>query len=58
MMLTVPQAYELLAKHGSYIPEVCDKCGAGIACWQAGPSESVVCKESGQVWRRIQRGKI
>jgi len=25
-----------------------------IACWQAGPSECVVCKGSGQVWRWIQ----
>jgi hypothetical protein len=25
-----------------------------IACWQAGPSECVTCKGSGQVWRWVQ----
>jgi hypothetical protein len=25
-----------------------------MACWQAGPSECVACKGSGQVWRWIQ----
>jgi hypothetical protein len=30
MKLTPRQAYELLAKHGSYITEVCDRCGKGI----------------------------
>jgi hypothetical protein len=28
--LTVQQSYELLAKHGSYITEICDACGKGI----------------------------
>lgn len=27
MRLTVLQSYELLAKHGCYVTEVCDKCG-------------------------------
>jgi hypothetical protein len=28
MLLTVQQAYELLAKHGVFAREICDKCGA------------------------------
>jgi hypothetical protein len=28
--LTTWQAYELLEKHGSYITEICDRCGKGI----------------------------
>jgi hypothetical protein len=28
MLLTVQQGYELLAKHGVYAREICDKCGA------------------------------
>ena len=27
MQLTVQQAYELLAKHGVFVREACDKCG-------------------------------
>ena len=27
MLLTVQQAYELLAKHGAFAREICDKCG-------------------------------
>jgi hypothetical protein len=27
MLLTVPQAYELLGKHGVWAREACDKCG-------------------------------
>ena len=30
MKLTTRQSYELLAKHGCYIKEVCGKCGRGI----------------------------
>jgi hypothetical protein len=30
MRLTTQQGYALLEKHGSYIREVCDKCGEGI----------------------------
>jgi hypothetical protein len=30
MHLSPAQSYALLEKHGSYIKEVCDKCGAGI----------------------------
>jgi hypothetical protein len=30
MKLTARQAYELLEKHGSYITEICDRCGKGI----------------------------
>jgi hypothetical protein len=30
MRLTTAQAYKLLANHGSYIKEICDKCGRGI----------------------------
>jgi hypothetical protein len=30
MRLTTQQSYELLAKHGSYITEICDACGKGI----------------------------
>jgi hypothetical protein len=30
MKLTAAQAYELLEKHGSYITEICDRCGKGI----------------------------
>jgi hypothetical protein len=28
--LTTQQAYALLEKHGSYITELCDRCGKGI----------------------------
>jgi hypothetical protein len=31
-----------------------EKSCACIACWQAGPSECVVCKGGGQVWRWVQ----
>jgi len=30
MKLTSQQSYELLEKHGSYITEICDRCGKGI----------------------------
>jgi hypothetical protein len=30
VLLTVQQSYELLAKHGCYITEICDACGRGI----------------------------
>jgi hypothetical protein len=30
MKLTARQAYELLEKHGSYITEICNRCGKGI----------------------------
>jgi hypothetical protein len=30
MPLTVQQSYELLARHGCYIAEICDACGRGI----------------------------
>ena len=30
MKLTARQAYELLEKNGSYITEICDRCGKGI----------------------------
>jgi hypothetical protein len=30
MLLTTQQSYEVLAKHGCYITEICDKCGRGI----------------------------
>lgn len=30
MRLTTAQSYALLEKHGSYITEICDKCGKGI----------------------------
>lgn len=28
MLLTTPQAYDLLAKYGAFAREICDKCGA------------------------------
>ncbi len=28
MLLTTQQSYELLAKHGVFAREICDKCGA------------------------------
>ena len=31
-----------------------EKSCACIACWQAGPSECVVCEGTGQVWRWVQ----
>lgn len=30
MLLTVQQSYELLAKHGCYVTEICDACGNGL----------------------------
>lgn len=30
MLLTTQQSYELLARHGCYITEICDACGRGI----------------------------
>jgi hypothetical protein len=30
MKLTTQQSYDLLEKHGSYITEICDRCGKGI----------------------------
>jgi hypothetical protein len=30
MLLTTQQSYDLLAKHGSYITEICDACGKGL----------------------------
>jgi len=49
--------YEIDA--GRWIRETCwhchgeKECGC-IVCWQAVPSECVVCKGSGQVWRWVQ----
>jgi hypothetical protein len=50
-----PEAGGLLSK----VREKCWHCHGEkrcdcIACWQAGPSECVACKGSGQVWRWIQ----
>jgi hypothetical protein len=44
MRLTAQQGYMLLEKHGSYVKEVCDKCGKGI-----GPVRYTRARESG-VW--------
>jgi hypothetical protein len=44
MRLTTRQSYALLAKHGSYITELCDACGKGI-----GPVRYTRAGESG-VW--------
>ena len=30
MILTTAQAYDLLAKHGCYVTEICDACGHGL----------------------------
>jgi hypothetical protein len=50
-----PEASEPLQK----VQKTCWHCHGGkrcdcMACWQAGPSECVACKGSGQVWRWIQ----
>jgi hypothetical protein len=44
MLLTTQQSYEVLAKHGCYITEICDKCGRGI-----GPVRYTQREDSG-VW--------
>lgn len=44
MLLTVQQSYELLAKHGCYVTEACDKCGQVL-----GPVRYTRKNESG-VW--------
>ena len=53
MKLTTQQAYELLAKYGSYITELCDACGKGI-----GPVRFTRAGDSG-VWcsRECRDGK-
>ena len=30
MLLTVQQSYELLAKHGVFVCEICDRCGRAL----------------------------
>ncbi len=50
-----PEAGEPLRK----VQEMCWHCHGAkrcdcIACWQGGPSDCVVCKGSGQVWRWVQ----
>jgi hypothetical protein len=45
MRLTSVQARELLAKHGCYITEICDKCGRGIGtvCYTRAGDSGVWC---------------
>jgi hypothetical protein len=45
MRLTAQQSYELLAKHGCYIKEVCDRCGKGIGpvCYTRAGDSGVWC---------------
>jgi hypothetical protein len=53
MKLTTQQAYALLEKHGSYITEICDRCGKGI-----GPVR-FTRKDDAGVWcsRECRNGK-
>jgi len=44
MLLTAQQSYALLAQHGCYITEICDRCGRGL-----GPARFARRGESG-VW--------
>jgi hypothetical protein len=45
MLLTVRQSYELLANHGSYVREICNKCGKGIGplCFTRRDQRGVWC---------------
>jgi hypothetical protein len=53
MKLTARQAYELLDKHGSYITEICDRCGQGI-----GPVRFTRKDDSGVWCSRECRGDL
>jgi len=45
MVLTAQQSYALLAQHGCYITEICDKCGKGI-----GPFNRFTRRGESGVW--------
>lgn len=61
MLLTVRQSYELLAKHGVFAREICDKCGAVLGAvrftrkYESGVWCSRECRGDGER-RAIRKG--
>ena len=61
MRLTTEQSYALLAKHGCYITEICDRCGKGLGPirYTRGGDSSVWCSRAcrgDEQRQRIRKG--